>query len=201
MWLVAGKGELAVHVADCLHAHGCLLGVVPCFPIDSSLPDLETWAISSGVRIYGGGLIPKEVAADYLISVFYNRILRREELDRFRNCFNIHNSFLPYYRGVRSINWALKNCERQHGITLHKMDEGIDSGQIVCQVSYPLWPDLDEVGDVYSRASGYGKLLWDDFFTGFPNSLEGAWTPYETGSYYDSTQNRFLGDRSGMRRQ
>ena len=199
-WVVAGKGELAVYVAKSLHSLGLLVGVVPSRPRTPGLPDLQDWAEEMGVHCsHDGGLVNLQ-PADFLISVFYNKILRQSEISAYVNCFNIHNSPLPFYRGVRSINWALKNGERRHGITLHKIDQGVDTGDICGQVTYSIWPELEEVEDVYARANSYGKILWEDFIRVFPAVVQYASKASGKGSYFDSSMNHLLGDRYGLRR-
>lgn len=53
---------------------------------------------------------------------------------------NIHPSLLPKYRGPSSTYWVLKNRERETGLTCHYIDEGIDTGAIICQTSVPVDP-------------------------------------------------------------
>jgi methionyl-tRNA formyltransferase len=57
---------------------------------------------------------------------------------------NLHPSLLPAYRGRASINWAILNGETKLGLTGHFVDEGMDSGDIIEQVSY----EIDENQDV-----------------------------------------------------
>ena len=45
--------------------------------------------------------------------------LKQNFIDSCKNIINLHNSPLPKYRGVRPINWALKNGEHSHGVTIH----------------------------------------------------------------------------------
>ena len=59
---------------------------------------------------------------------------------------NLHPSLLPAYRGRASINWAILKGETQLGLTGHFVDEGMDTGDIIEQVSYELGEDQD-VGD------------------------------------------------------
>lgn len=59
---------------------------------------------------------------------------------------NLHPSLLPRYRGRASINWAILNGERRLGLTAHFVDEGMDTGDIIEQVSYEICDDQD-VGD------------------------------------------------------
>lgn len=46
---------------------------------------------------------------------------------------NVHNSLLPHYRGVHPVQWALVNGERETGVTVHCIDRGIDTGDILLQ--------------------------------------------------------------------
>lgn len=59
---------------------------------------------------------------------------------------NLHPSLLPRYRGRASINWAILNNEKTLGLTAHYVDEGMDTGDIIAQLSYELRQDQD-VGD------------------------------------------------------
>jgi methionyl-tRNA formyltransferase len=62
---------------------------------------------------------------------------------------NLHPSLLPRYRGRASINWAILNGERRLGLTAHFVDEGMDTGDIIEQVSYEI-RDEQDVGDCLS---------------------------------------------------
>lgn len=65
---------------------------------------------------------------------------------------NYHPSLLPKYRGGSAINWALINGENETGITVHYVDEGIDTGDIILQEKVEISPE-DTVGSLY-----YDKL-------------------------------------------
>ena len=66
---------------------------------------------------------------------------------------NCHAGALPFYRGRNPINWALINGENKVGVTVHYIDEGIDTGDIIAQ-------DFIEVTD----DDDYGSLLQKGFF-------------------------------------
>jgi methionyl-tRNA formyltransferase len=53
-------------------------------------------------------------------------------------CFNLHPGPLPRYAGLNTPNWALYQGETTHGVTLHWMAPGIDTGPIAYQESFPL---------------------------------------------------------------
>jgi methionyl-tRNA formyltransferase len=89
--------------------------------------------------------------ADLGISVAYNQILRTRARQAFRHgCLNVHAGMLPEYRGRNVVNWALINGATEIGITVHFIDDGIDTGDIVLQDVVPVgWTDT--YGDVLSR--------------------------------------------------
>ena len=51
---------------------------------------------------------------------------------------NCHAGKLPFYRGRDILNWVLINDEKEFGITVHYMDEGIDTGDIILQRTFPI---------------------------------------------------------------
>ncbi|ETX01968.1 MAG: hypothetical protein ETSY1_05300 [Candidatus Entotheonella factor] len=63
----------------------------------------------------------------------FHHILRKRFLETFSHCINIHPSLLPSYRGPEPIIWGLLDRAESFGITLHQVDEGIDTGDIVAQ--------------------------------------------------------------------
>lgn len=68
--------------------------------------------------------------SDIVISVLYDKILKSSQL-KSRLCFNFHPGCLPEYRGSGSNSWVLINEEEKTGVTLHLIDEGIDTGDII----------------------------------------------------------------------
>lgn len=63
----------------------------------------------------------------------FNQIFSRDLINRFEVCLNFHPSILPYYRGPVPSFWVLHNREYKSGITLHRMTEKIDQGEILYQ--------------------------------------------------------------------
>ena len=79
---------------------------------------------------------------DLLVSMSFNQILKTEIINAaplgFINC---HAGALPFYRGRNPLNWALINGEKACGVTVHYVDEGIDTGDIITQNMIPVSPD------------------------------------------------------------
>jgi methionyl-tRNA formyltransferase len=90
--------------------------------------------------------------ADIFVSMSFNQILRRPIIDLaplgFINC---HAGKLPFYRGRNPLNWALINGETNFGITVHYVDEGIDTGDIIHQQIFPITPE-DNYGSLLEKA-------------------------------------------------
>lgn len=94
----------------------------------------------------------KEYNVDLFVSMSFNQIFKSTliNLPKYRT-INCHAGKLPYYRGRNILNWALINDEKEFGITVHYMDEGIDTGDIILQEVYPI-TDVDDYGTLLSRA-------------------------------------------------
>jgi methionyl-tRNA formyltransferase len=81
----------------------------------------------------------KAEAPDFIFSFYYRHMLTPDVLKVAKhNCFNIHGSLLPKYRGRVPINWAIVKGESETGATLHLMTEKPDAGDIVDQMSVPI---------------------------------------------------------------
>lgn len=98
---------------------------------------------------------------DLVVSVLYDRIIGQSLIEQSVRIINCHLGRLPQYRGMRPANWALKNGELTHGVTIHEIDAGIDSGPIIAQVVFTIWPAIDEVRDLWHRSREYARILID----------------------------------------
>ena len=71
---------------------------------------------------------------DLLISIAGNQIFKRPLIDLApRGCLNLHTALLPKYRGLMPSFWVLKNNEKETGVSVFFVDDGIDSGPILVQ--------------------------------------------------------------------
>ena len=71
---------------------------------------------------------------DLLISIAGNEIFKSPLIEMApKGCINLHSSLLPKYRGLMPSFWVLKNKERESGVSVFFVDEGIDSGPIIVQ--------------------------------------------------------------------
>lgn len=91
-------------------------------------------------------------AADLYVSMSFNQIFRSEILSiPCMGIINCHAGKLPFYRGRNILNWALINDEKEFGITVHYVDSGIDTGDIILQKVLPITDD-DTYGTLLNRA-------------------------------------------------
>ncbi|SFN42766.1 bifunctional UDP-4-amino-4-deoxy-L-arabinose formyltransferase/UDP-glucuronic acid oxidase ArnA [Xenorhabdus japonica] len=76
----------------------------------------------------------REMKPDVIFSFYYRNMLSQEILSLAeKGAFNLHGSLLPKYRGRAPVNWAVLNGETETGVTLHKMLERADAGDIIAQ--------------------------------------------------------------------
>lgn len=94
----------------------------------------------------------KKYNCDLFVSMSFNQIFKNEIINLPRlNTINCHAGKLPFYKGRNILNWALINDEKEFGITVHYMDEGIDTGDIVLQRAYPII-DTDDYSTLLETA-------------------------------------------------
>ena len=71
---------------------------------------------------------------DLIITAAYGKILPKDMLDLPKyGCVNVHGSLLPKYRGAAPVQWSILNEDEKTGITIMKMDVGMDTGDILTQ--------------------------------------------------------------------
>ena len=76
-------------------------------------------------------------------------------------CINVHASLLPKYRGAAPIQWAVIDGEPESGVTIMKMDTGLDTGDMITKVVVPIEKD-ETGGSLFDKLSEAGaKLLVD----------------------------------------
>jgi methionyl-tRNA formyltransferase len=79
------------------------------------------------------------------------------DLPRF-GCLNVHTSLLPKYRGAAPIQWAILNGDAESGVTIMKMDVGMDTGAMVSQEKTPIHPE-DNAQTLHDRLAQLGAEL------------------------------------------
>jgi methionyl-tRNA formyltransferase len=171
---VIGRTRLAVSCLETVLAAGDdVVAVIPDAGDDGTdgwQPSLRGAAQRAGLPIVGAPNVndPAFVAElgqlrpDFLLSFQAAPILRAPLIATARiAALNLHYGPLPRYRGVSPIAWALLNGELSHGVTLHIIEPGIDSGPIVQGRSVPI--ERDDTGrSLYDRCVDAGVSLFRD---------------------------------------
>jgi methionyl-tRNA formyltransferase len=98
-------------------------------------------------------------APDVLVVVAYGQILRRETLQLAPfGAINLHFSLLPRWRGATPVQHAIAAGDERTGVTVMRMDEGLDTGPILNQLEEPIRPE-DDAGALGARLAKIGALL------------------------------------------
>lgn len=130
-------------------------------------PPVKEFALEQGLEVYQPAKIktPESIdlfrsyRADVLIVVAYGRILPKDYLEAYRyGAVNVHFSLLPKYRGAAPVNWAIVNGETKTGVTTMKMDEGMDTGDILLQSETEIGDDENAI-ELMARLSFEGAFL------------------------------------------
>jgi methionyl-tRNA formyltransferase len=96
---------------------------------------------------------------DLIVVAAYGQILPQSILDLPRHgCLNVHTSLLPKYRGAAPIQWAIANGDAGTGVTIMKMDAGLDTGGIVAQRRTAIQP-ADDSATLHDRLARLGAEL------------------------------------------
>lgn len=123
-------------------------------------PEVKVCALEHGLKVYqpaslrdGEALsIIEAIRPDCIVVAAYGKILPKEILDLPQyGCINVHGSLLPKYRGSAPIQWSVINGEKETGVTIMQMAEGLDTGDILYQKAIPI-----NIGD--TAESMFNKL-------------------------------------------
>jgi methionyl-tRNA formyltransferase len=94
-----------------------------------------------------------------LVVVAYGQILPQTILDLPpHGCLNVHTSLLPKYRGAAPIQWAIANGDAETGVTIMKMDAGLDTGPVLSTCRTPILP-ADDSQILHDRLAQLGAEL------------------------------------------
>ena len=98
----------------------------------------------------------KKINPDVIVVVAFGQIIPRTilELPKF-GCINVHASLLPKYRGAAPIQWAVIDGEEVSGVTIMRMDAGLDTGAMLSKVEVPLAED-ETGGSLFDKLSEAG---------------------------------------------
>lgn len=113
-------------------------------------------------------------APDLIVVAAFGQILRQEVLDLPpHGCINVHASLLPRWRGASPINAAILHGDEETGVTIMKMDAGLDTGPMLAQRAIPIAPE-ETAGSLFEKLSNLGADL---LLETLPEYLAGTLTP------------------------
>lgn len=106
--------------------------------------------------------IVQDFGADIFVSMSFDQIFKKKTFSLPRlQTINCHAGKLPFYRGRNCLNWALINDEKEIGVTVHYIDEGIDTGDIILQTTYPITDEDDYKSVLESAYVRCAETLYD----------------------------------------
>ncbi len=115
-------------------------------------------------------------APDLIVVAAFGQILRPNVLDLPRfGCINVHASLLPRWRGAAPIQAAILHGDARTGVTIMRMDAGVDTGPLLSQRALEIHPQ-DTAGTLSARLAVLGAELLVDTLPGY---LNGATQPQE----------------------
>jgi methionyl-tRNA formyltransferase len=124
----------------------------------------------------------RSLKPDLIVVVAYGQILPQAILDLPpHGCLNVHTSLLPKYRGAAPIQWAIANGDPETGVTIMKMDAGLDTGPVLSLRRTPILP-TDDSQVLHDRLALLGAAALVETIPGYvggkiqpqPQPLEGS---------------------------
>ncbi len=117
-------------------------------PVLQPTSDIKSEQFHKGIASY---------QPDLIVVVAYGRLLPKNILDLPPfGCINLHASLLPKYRGAAPIQWAIINNEQEVGVTIMQMDEGMDTGDMLCRSRITVNPD-ETSASLFDRLAALGS--------------------------------------------
>lgn len=154
-------------------------------------PPVKTVALEAGLPILQPEKITRadreRILADQpevIVVAAFGKILRPALLDAPPfGCVNAHASLLPAYRGAAPVNWAIADGRAVTGVTIMKMDEGIDTGPILSRREVPIDP-ADDAGSLLEKlAACAGPLLLETLRDWLAGNIQPRPQPADGASY------------------
>lgn len=146
-------------------------------------------ALAAGIAVYqperikDGTFMPtlQELAPDVIVVAAFGQILPKEilELPRY-GCLCVHASLLPRLRGAAPIQWSVIDGDKESGVTIMQMDEGIDTGDVLLMRKYTL-EEKETGGSLFDRLAAFGGPM---ILEVLEQAEQGTLQPQPQGSDY-----------------
>lgn len=129
-------------------------------------PPVKTAALKAGIPVFqpqnlreGAAEDIRALAPQLIVVVAYGCILPKEILELPPlGCINLHVSLLPKYRGAAPVQWAVINGDKETGVTIMYMDEGLDTGDVIRTEKVPIASE-ETSGELFERVSRTGAQV------------------------------------------
>ena len=142
------------------------IGEVKKYSIENNLRILQPDKIKGNTSIIEE---IKNIKPDFIFVAAYGKILNKDILDLPKfGSINVHSSLLPKYRGAAPINWSIINGDKTTGVTIMKMDEGMDTGDIILSEELNIG-EFDNVETLTEKLAIVGSNLIEIFINNFKN--------------------------------
>jgi methionyl-tRNA formyltransferase len=177
-----GTPAFSVPILQALRSAGHRIELVLCQPdrpsgrgLTLTAPPVKRAALEAGLEVLQPEKIRnnvelqtrlERVRPDAIVVVAYGRLIPRWmlELPRYGN-LNLHGSLLPKYRGAAPIQWAVANGETVTGVTTMRLDEGMDTGDMLLRREVPIGPS-ETAEDLFPRLAEVGAPLMVETLAG-----------------------------------
>ena len=142
-----------------------------------AFPEVKTRALELGLPVHqpdsvkDGAFLEllKSYDPEAIVVVAFGRILPQAVLDLPPyGCVNVHGSLLPEYRGAAPIQRAVLDGRKETGVTTMRMDIGMDTGDMLMQVTLPI-TDEDTTGTMFDKLAELGGKVLIDTLAGLEN--------------------------------
>lgn len=130
-------------------------------------PPVKELALERGIPVYQPATLKNEqaieelraIAPELIVVAAYGKLLPKAVLDLPEHgCINVHGSLLPKYRGAAPIQWAVLNGDKTTGVTIMRMAEGMDTGDMLTKVETEIGED-ETSGELFDRLMLLGADL------------------------------------------
>ena len=130
-------------------------------------PPVKEYAISHGIEVYQPRKVREAECVEFIrerqpeiiVVAAFGQILPKELLDLPKyGCINVHASLLPKYRGAAPIQWAVINGDKVSGVTIMRMDVGLDTGDIIETAETEISPE-ETGGSLFDKLEKLGAKL------------------------------------------
>ncbi|HAS8418735.1 TPA: formyl transferase [Vibrio vulnificus] len=185
--VVAGKNNIAINVLEYILSTFDSIDVKVIFNqndkgIDGFQRSFKKYCLENNIESIT--LENAEKIKDVIfLSLEFDKIVSPNKFNSDR-LFNIHFSLLPKYKGMYTSAWPILNLEKSTGVTLHKIDAGIDTGDIIQQVEFDI-SENETSKTLYAKYIMHGtSVVIDNIFKIFDNCFFSTSQSAVGSSYY-----------------